>query len=448
MMNKKDGYCLVLGGGGAKGVYHEGAWRALRELEIPVTAVVGNSVGAVIAGFIAQNNHRGLSKVVDNIGIDNLVSFPQDLVVDGEFKLTRSNFSAFDKFRKKVFQKRGLDTSPLKKLLHDNLSEKKLRDSGIDLGVVTYKLSDLKPLEIFIDQMEPGTVLGFLQASATLPGFAATEINQKKFIDGGVHDNVPFAMAKSRGYKKIIVIDISGLGMNKRPDIIGTETVYIKNSINMGGVLDFDKQFLRDYRQLGYLDTLKAFGALVGIRYSFSSNPALCKKLLELLNEPSIIRKIGRLSGKKTDTPQAALFALRSLLPTEMRHHKSIIHALADCSASALLLPRIRLYSFEELIQAISEGSVYVKKQVRSIKKAVTKKQIRSLIRQLKKIAKKGDSLSATGKSPFFYDQIIQLFLTDQLRKVPLASLKALHPEIIPCGIFLDLLQLLNKNRK
>ena len=32
--NHREGYCLVLSGGGAKGVYHIGVWKALKELGI------------------------------------------------------------------------------------------------------------------------------------------------------------------------------------------------------------------------------------------------------------------------------------------------------------------------------------------------------------------------------------------------------------------------------
>lgn len=38
-------YGVVLAGGGAKGVYQIGAWRALRELEIPIGRVVGHLGG-------------------------------------------------------------------------------------------------------------------------------------------------------------------------------------------------------------------------------------------------------------------------------------------------------------------------------------------------------------------------------------------------------------------
>ena len=46
-------YGLVLAGGGAKGIYQIGAWRAIRELEIPITCVVGTSVGAMNGAMVA-----------------------------------------------------------------------------------------------------------------------------------------------------------------------------------------------------------------------------------------------------------------------------------------------------------------------------------------------------------------------------------------------------------
>jgi len=47
-------YCLVLSGGGSKGVYHIGGRRALRDLGVSVHAYVGNSIGSIIAAFLAQ----------------------------------------------------------------------------------------------------------------------------------------------------------------------------------------------------------------------------------------------------------------------------------------------------------------------------------------------------------------------------------------------------------
>lgn len=45
---------LVLGGGGLKGLAHIGAWRALGEAGLPVSGIVGTSVGALVGAMIAS----------------------------------------------------------------------------------------------------------------------------------------------------------------------------------------------------------------------------------------------------------------------------------------------------------------------------------------------------------------------------------------------------------
>lgn len=50
-------YGLVLGGGGAKGSYEIGVWKALKELEIPLIAVTGTSVGALNGAMIVQDDY-------------------------------------------------------------------------------------------------------------------------------------------------------------------------------------------------------------------------------------------------------------------------------------------------------------------------------------------------------------------------------------------------------
>ena len=44
---------LVLGGGGVKGLAHIGAWHAVLEAGIPVTEIIGTSIGALVGACIA-----------------------------------------------------------------------------------------------------------------------------------------------------------------------------------------------------------------------------------------------------------------------------------------------------------------------------------------------------------------------------------------------------------
>lgn len=52
-----ENYGLVLAGGGCKGVYQIGVWRALREMGVSITAVVGTSVGAMNGALVALDRY-------------------------------------------------------------------------------------------------------------------------------------------------------------------------------------------------------------------------------------------------------------------------------------------------------------------------------------------------------------------------------------------------------
>lgn len=87
---------------------------------------------------------------------------------------------------------------------------------------------------------------------------------------------------KARGYHHFIVVDISGVGINRRPDITGTGIVCGKNSIDMGGLLDFTPHFIKNFTSLGYLDTKKVLGDFRGLKYCFIPDDALCLRLNRL----------------------------------------------------------------------------------------------------------------------------------------------------------------------
>lgn len=55
-LNKE--YGLVFDGGGARGAYQIGAWRALSEAGVKISAVAGTSVGARMAPFVCREIWR------------------------------------------------------------------------------------------------------------------------------------------------------------------------------------------------------------------------------------------------------------------------------------------------------------------------------------------------------------------------------------------------------
>ena len=65
---------LVLEGGGAKGCYQIGAYKALMEMGITFDYVVGTSIGAINAAMICQGDWEIAYKLWENISYEDVIS--------------------------------------------------------------------------------------------------------------------------------------------------------------------------------------------------------------------------------------------------------------------------------------------------------------------------------------------------------------------------------------
>ncbi|MDA3956379.1 patatin-like phospholipase family protein [Oceanispirochaeta sp.] len=426
---QKEKYCLVLSGGGAKGVYHLGAWKALSELGIEVDAFIGNSIGAIVAGFLAQGQTRALEDIGDKIGADFIMKIPDEFLEKGVIRIGKANRASFRKFYHSVIEKKGIDVSPLRELLASNLSEEAIRQSGNDLGVVTFNISDFKPQYVFLEDMPQGSVLDYLMASAAFPGLEQTVINGKSFIDGGVVDNMPYEMARSRGYRNIIVVDISGMGINKKPSISGSKTIYIKNSINMGWVFDFSRSFLDKYRELGYLDTKKVLGALKGEKYFFLPDPKVEKSFEEYISSVEALNildfHIRDDEGEGLTPPQK----IRKILPESMNQRRELLYCLADCAAFIFNVDQIREYTLGDLSEIIRRKKQEDDERIVTIKLKITQDERVSLAQNLELLFKEVSKRDSSRDSPY-YDYVLCTEVLDWGRKILLKGLMVHHKEL------------------
>ncbi len=440
---KSPSWCLVLSGGGAKGVYHIGAWRALKELGIEVNAFIGNSIGAIMAGFLAQGKDRELEDIGNRIGIDYIMKVPDELIENGELKIGRGQLPAFRAFYHSFIQKKGIDVSPMRRLLYDNLNEEEIRKSGNDLGVVTFNVTDIRAVKTYLDEMEEGTVLEYLMASAAFPGLEQTVIRGKKFIDGGVYDNLPYDMATRRGYRNIIILDISGMGINRRPEIQGTNTIYIKNSINMGGVFDFNREFLDSFKELGYLDTLKTFNRLKGYRYFIEPDRRFEKLLYrKIRNEAVQVYLEGLLPPAKKGAPEVDIeLHIRKVLPEEMQKNRELLYSLADCTASVFSLERIRKYTIQEIMDLAEERLWLVEKKIRELKTSITGDEVSQLMKTLSVFFKEAGNPEEELESPYYYYRLVQDVLEQSDSSLLMKALFS-HYEVLRGGLlFLDIME-------
>jgi len=401
-------FCLVLSGGGAKGVYHLGVWRALQELGIEVQAFMGTSIGAIVAAFLAQGADAQVENLFRSVSVESILDLPAELIENGKLKIDRGSLVGARKLLRTIVEKRGIDTSPFRKLLATQLNEGAIRQSGMDLGMVTINLDDYKPREVFLDELEPGTLVDFLMASAAFPGFAQPVIAGKRYIDGGLYDNIPYAMARKRGYRRIIVSDISGAGRNRKPEIAGSQTIYMKNSIDLGGVLDFSPLFLDRFTLLGYLDTLRSFGKLKG--YAYFVQP-----------------------DKEAETAFAS--AQRDcqhnnlLLPEHMRYDRDHLLTSLECAASVLRVQRIRRYTYQELNTAIE-----TQKNLEGQRLSTFLGQQKNKEKDTKTMIRQAMDQGVFEHSPYFYWQVLDRNVPQAAQKTLKTALVRLFPEL-PAGM-------------
>ena len=72
MKDEKE-YGLVLAGGGTRGAYQVGAWKALQELNIKIKWIAGASIGALNGALFLQNDYAMVSKMYETIKINNVM---------------------------------------------------------------------------------------------------------------------------------------------------------------------------------------------------------------------------------------------------------------------------------------------------------------------------------------------------------------------------------------
>lgn len=262
---------IVLSGGGARGSYQIGVWKALRKLNIKYNIVVGTSVGALNGAFMVQGNYKDALKMWENMNFDLIFSDKFD-----EQVLTKnSNFELFKTYAKGILMNGGMDVSRMEATMDRYINLDVFYQSKIDFGMVTVNLSNLKPITITKDQIPKGKLKDYLMASATcFPAFKIKRIDGDMYVDGGYYDNFPINLALDMGADEIIGVDLDAVGLKKKLKKVHRKVniTYIGPKNNIGNFLIFDASLAKRGIAFGYNDTLKVFHKLDGDLYTFKKN--------------------------------------------------------------------------------------------------------------------------------------------------------------------------------
>jgi NTE family protein len=205
---------LVLSGGGARGFAHVGVLKALEQAHVPIHAVVGTSMGAIIGGLYASGMDAAqLEQEILGVDWDTVFSTP---LARSELSLRRKE-QDFDfspalqlgfkdgEFR---FPQGAVSSQSLELLLRRYTLHTRHLDHfnalPIPFRAVATDMESGQPVVL-----DSGDLAAALRASMSVPGvFAPLEWNGRILGDGGLVNNLPVDVARSLGVDVVIAVNI------------------------------------------------------------------------------------------------------------------------------------------------------------------------------------------------------------------------------------------------
>ena len=216
MRSKREGkICVVLGGGGARGLAHLGVLQVLEREEIPVDCLVGTSVGAVVGACYAttpdafSESRRALayfrSAAFAESPFKKLLlksddverNFFTSLVASVKRSYVFSNLLR----RMSIFQ-----SDRLLQLIADLVPDKTFADCKVPFAVPALDLGSGEEILIRGGRLHPAVL-----ASCSLPGFfPPVELQGRLLADAGVIGPVPVSAARQLFEPSVVIaVDIS-----------------------------------------------------------------------------------------------------------------------------------------------------------------------------------------------------------------------------------------------
>ena len=327
---------LVLAGGGARGSYQVGVWRALTELGWNPQIITGTSVGSLNGAMFALDLYETARDMWTSIRSQDVMELPEE---------TR-NLTELHQFLRDVVRAGGMDVTPLEEIVERVLDEDALRASPIRFGLVTVEKRGLKPRELPLEEIPKGKVKDYLLASAAcFPALRAKQIDGMQFLDGGYRDNMPTALAQKMGAEELVCVDLEGVGITL-PNRTGLPTTMVRSYWELGDILHFDPDTARRNIELGYYDTLRAFGRLRGCAYAVAKNEQTAQDAAAFRQRFDAVQKAVKAKYPVTLTADLAL-KLANMQDAEL--------APLEAAAEDVGVDPTRYYTVETLAKAFLE---------------------------------------------------------------------------------------------
>ncbi len=272
MENKKK--AIVFAGGGSKGAYQLGAWKALNELGESFDIATGTSIGSINAAFYVQKDYDAAQKMWSEVTAGDIMANGINLEVS--FNSIFSQRDNLVPFLKNYWNTKSVDNTPFLNMIQKYFSTEKFFSSEIDYALITARFeghipTDVSPVEITKADMsisKDDAWQWIAASSACFPVFPAMKIDGVDYIDGGYYDNIPVASAIKLGAEEIVVVDLKHDDRHEGY-YFHPRVKYIRPTKDLGAFLNFNRNVIDRSIRLGYNDTMKVYGRYLGRQYTF-----------------------------------------------------------------------------------------------------------------------------------------------------------------------------------
>ena len=257
-MDQRD-FGLVFGGGGGKGSYQIGVWKALRFLKMDswIKSISSDSIGTLNAVLFLNGDYQKAEDAWYNIRPVQFLDITPEGVCsrDGLIKILNE-----------IIDLKKVSESPIK--TYTTLAK---RSAATDSYAVISRLFssrddlDIEGEYVTLNGKTPDELLQLLLAATAMPFvYDPVTINGVQYRDGGIYDNLPLRPLIEDDIKHLILVSLTpsyeyDLMCASRADTIILITPSQEIGALLTGTLDFDGRNAAYRLNLGFYDTLRAF---------------------------------------------------------------------------------------------------------------------------------------------------------------------------------------------
>ncbi|MEL7563556.1 MAG: patatin-like phospholipase family protein [Dehalobacterium sp.] len=356
---------IALEGGGAKAAFHMGVVKAFLEEGYEFGGITGTSFGAFNGAMIAQGDFDAGYRLWENMNTSQLFDFNKETLAKIISKhIDKETFFHFAARVREFIENKGIDASKIRQMIENIINEDKLRKSPVDFGLVTVSISELKPLELYKEDIPQGKIPEYIMASANFPGLKIKPIEGKYYLDGGLYDNCPVNLLARKGYREIIAVRTLSIGVIQEIKYPNVKVTSVMPSEDLGNILNFDNNLIRRNLKMGYYDAMRTIKGLKGRKYYIypHNEEFFLQTLCSMPNES--IYNLGELLDINEMDPKRMMFekiipALTKILGIKgSASYQDIVIALCEKLAEESGVEKYKIYSFGDFLAEVKKVSV------------------------------------------------------------------------------------------